>query len=317
MKYKDYYSILGLARNASGDEIKKAYRKMARKFHPDVSKEPNAEERFKEVSEAYETLRDAEKRAAYDRLGSHKPGQDFEPSREWSRQYSDSDIPFENFDFADLFSGFSQTKQGRQRGGAAFAVPGQDFEVSVHLTLDEAHRGTEIELNLEMPEYDENRRIRRVPRTLKARIPKGATDGQRLRLRGKGGKGINGGHDGDLYITISMHPHALLRVNGHDLYLDLPLAPWEAVLGTTIEVPTLEGSVRLKIPAGTRAGQQLRLSGRGMAKPGSGTGDLFALVQIIVPSVLNDHERDLFKQLAETSTFNPRGHFEEEASRGR
>jgi curved DNA-binding protein len=152
-----------------------------------------------------------------------------------------------------------------------------------------------------------------VQRAFKARIPKGATDGQRLRLRGKGGKGANGGRDGDLYLNIALHPHSLYRVSGHDLYLDLPLTPWEAALGAVVEVPTLGGAVHLKVPPGTHAGQKMRLAGRGLPKPQEGQGDLFAIVQIVVPTVLSERERALFKQLAEASNFNPRGHFKQEA----
>jgi curved DNA-binding protein len=154
-----------------------------------------------------------------------------------------------------------------------------------------------------------------VRRAFKARIPKGATDGQRLRLAGKGGKGLNGGRDGDLYLNIALHPHRLFRASGHDLYLDLPLAPWEAVLGANVQVPTLAGSVRLKIPPGTRAGQQLRLAGRGLPKPKGGEGDLFTIVQIAVPTAASERERALYKELAEAATFNPRGHFGEEAAK--
>jgi curved DNA-binding protein len=316
MKYKDYYAILGLARDATPEDIKKAYRKLARKYHPDVSKEPNAEEKFKEVAEAYETLKDTEKRAAYDRLGSHGPGQEFRPPPDWWRQFSEAETGFEDLDLADLLAGLAGGAH-RRRGGAGqtFARPGQDYEVTVHLSLEEAHRGTSVDLDLAVPEYDENGFLRRIPRVFKARIPRGATDGKRLRLSGKGGKGVGGGRDGDLYLNIALHPHPLFRVSGHDLYLDLPLAPWEAVLGATLQVPTLDGSVRLKVPPGTRAGQQLRLSGRGLAQPGSGAGDLFAIVQIAVPTVLSERERTLFQQLAASSAFNPRGHFEQEAGR--
>jgi curved DNA-binding protein len=311
MKYKDYYNILGVSRTASEEEIKKAYRKLARKFHPDVSKESNAEERFKEVSEAYETLRDPEKRAAYDRLGSYQQGQDFQPSPEWSQQFGGGGggFSFEDFDLADLFAGLAGRRQGRR--GPSSAIPGQDFEVTARITLEEAHRGAEINLDLVTQEYDDSGLPRRTPRHVKTRIPKGATEGQRLRILGKGGAGQNGGRNGDLYLTIELRPHPLFRVSRHDLSLDLPIAPWEAVLGAEVQVPTLEGTVRLKIPAGTRSGQKLRLSNRGLSKPGSGAGDLFAIVQIVVPPVVNDHERALFKQLAESSTFDPRSHFKE------
>jgi curved DNA-binding protein len=309
MKYKDYYSILGVERTASEDDIKKAYRKLAKKYHPDVSKESNAEERFKEIAEAYATLKDKEKRAAYDQLGSHPSGQEFRPPPDWWRQFGESQSGFENIDLGDLFAGLAGG-QGRRRQRGDMRIPGEDYEVAIHITLEQAFHGAEIELELSMPEYDENGFMHRVPRKLKVRIPRGATDGQRLKLPGKGGKGLNGGRDGDLYLNITLHPHSLFRVTGHDIYLDLPLAPWEAVLGTKVRVPTLAGPVNMTIPAGTRAGQKLRLAGRGLPRPTSGAGDLFAIAQIAVPTVVNDRERTLFSQLAETSTFNPRGHFE-------
>jgi curved DNA-binding protein len=316
MKYKDYYKILGVDRGASADAIKKSYRKLAQKYHPDVSKDPAGEEKFKEVGEAYETLKDPEKRAAYDQLGSFQPGQDFRPPPDWGRQYGDTHFSFDDIDLADLFAGLAG---GRQRGGhgaGQFRMPGQDYEVTAHISLEEAFRGTEVELNLTVPEFDDKGQIRRVPRTFKVRIPKGVTDGQRLRLAGRGGKGINGGRDGDLYLNIALHPHPLFRVSGHDLYLDLPLAPWEAVLGATVEVPTLGGPVHLKVPANTRAGQQLRLSKRGLPRPKGGEGDLHAIVQIVVPAAASERERELFSQLAASSTFNPRGHFLQEAHSG-
>jgi len=194
--------------------------------------------------------------------------------------------------------------------------PGEDYEVTVALSLEDAYRGTQIDLNLSVPEYDEQGRVRHVPKTIKARIPKGATDGQRLRLRGQGGKGLNGGRDGDLYLNIALKPHAIIRPSGHDLYLDLPLAPWEAALGATIEVPTLSGAVNLKIPPGTAAGRKLRLSGKGLPKPGGGEADLYAIVQIVNPTELTQRERELLKELAENSRFNPRAHFAAEESHG-
>jgi curved DNA-binding protein len=169
-----------------------------------------------------------------------------------------------------------------------------------------------VELDLSMPEFDDKGVLRRVPHVVKARIPKGVTDGQRLRIPGKGGKGFNGGRNGDLYLNIVLHPHSLFRVSGHDLYFDLPLAPWEAVLGTSVDVPTPGGPVRLKVPPGTHAGQKLRLGKRGLPKPRAGEGDLFAIVQIAVPGVVSERDRALYQQLAEGSTFNPRGHFEQE-----
>jgi curved DNA-binding protein len=316
MKYKDYYAILGVHRNASGEEIKKAYRKLAHKYHPDVSKDPAGEEKFKEVAEAYETLQSPEKRAAYDQLGPHRPGQDFQPPPDWGTQFGDGQSSFEGVDLADLFAGLAA---GRHRPGqrtGQFRMPGQDYEITAHISLEEAYRGTEVELNLTVPEHDEEGFIRRVPRTIKVRVPKGATNGQRLRLPGRGSKGIHGGRDGDLYLNIVVHPHPLFRVNGHDLYVDLPLAPWEAVLGATVEVPTLGGPVHLKVPPNARAGQQLRLAKRGLPRPRGAEGDLYAIVHIVVPAATSERERELLRELALSSTFNPRRRFEEEAKSG-
>ena len=217
MKYKDYYSILGGDRKASADDIKRAYRKLARKYHPDVSKEPNAEEKFKEVAEAYETLKDPEKRAAFDQLGSFQPGQDFRPPPDWWKQFAEAQPgfeqhAFEDVDLADLFAGL--TGRGGQRArGRSGAIPGQDYEVAVQITLAQAHHGAELDLDLSLPEYDESGLPRRVPRALKVRIPRGAVDGQKLRLPGKGGKGANGGRDGDVYLNIVLaaHPRDLAR----------------------------------------------------------------------------------------------------------
>ena len=311
MKYKDYYQALGVERDADIDAIKKAYRKLAHQYHPDVSKDADAEAKFKEIAEAYQTLKDPEKRAAYDQLGRHQPGENFQPPPDWGKQYGDTQFAFDDIDLADLFAGLAGG--GPRRQGGAMRMPGQDFEVTAHITLENASRGTTVELNLALPEYDAQGRLHRVQRAFKARIPKGATDGQRLRLRGKGGKGANGGRDGDLYLNIALHPHSLYRVSGHDLYLDLPLAPWEAALGAVVEVPTLNGAVHLKVPPGTHAGQKMRLAGRGLPKPQEGAGDLYAIVQIVVPTVLSEHERALFKQMAEASNFDPRGHFKQEA----
>jgi curved DNA-binding protein len=317
MKYKDYYAILGVERGADEAAIKKAYRKLAHKYHPDVSKDPQGEAKFKEIAEAHATLKDPEKRAAYDQLGRHAPGEDFRPPPDWGRQFGDSQHSFEDIDLSDLFEQFAG--RGRRAGGrlGPMPIPGEDYEVTAQITLEDAYRGTEVNLDLSVPELDQSGLLRRVPRSFKARIPRGATDGQRLRLRGKGGKGINGGPDGDLYLNIALRPHPLYRASGNDLYLDLPLAPWEAVLGATVQVPTLGGAVELKVPPGTQAGQKLRLANRGLPKPHEGAGDLFAIVQIVVPGVVNEKERALFRQLAGGASFNPRRHFEQEVKRER
>ena len=310
MKYTDYYATLGVERGASADEIRKAYRRLAQKHHPDVSKEPGAEAKFKEIAEAYQTLKDPEKRAAYDALGSRPQGEDFRPPPDWARQHGGESFSFDDLDFGDLFTRFGGTRGagGRRRT----SVPGQDFEVAASISVEDAYRGTTLELNLSFPEHDESGALRRVPHVVKARIAPGAVDGQRLRLPGKGGKGWGGGKNGDLYVDLSLKPHPLYRADGHDLYLDLPLTPSEAALGAPIEVPTLGGAVTLKVPAGTSSGQKLRLGGRGLPRPGGGAGDLFAVAQIVVPAELSERERDLYRELAEVAA-NPRRKFTENA----
>ena len=301
MKYKDYYKILGLARGASDDEIKKAYRKLARKYHPDVSKEANAKERFQEVGEAYETLRDKEKRAAYDSLGSgFRPGQDFRPPPDWFDRFGAGRAEdLRDVDLSDLFEsmGIFGRAAGRRGGfGRNIPIPGEDYEVTVRIGLEEAYRGTERAFQLNGHE-------------LRARIPRGATDGQRLRLRGKGGPGANGGPPGDLYLQIALEPHALYRASGHDLEIEVPLAPWEAALGAQVDVPTLEGRVSMKVPQGSKGGQKLRLAGKGLPRPGGGAGDLYAVLNIVVPATLTEREKKLFEELREASRFDPRVRF--------
>jgi len=315
MKYSDYYAALGVERGASAEQIKKAYRRLAQKYHPDVSKEPEAEARFKEISEAYQTLKDPAKRAAYDDLGTRPQGEEFRPPPDWARQHGagEGSFSFEDLDFADLFSRFgARGERGTDFGGHA-GMPGQDFEVPVEISIEDAFRGTTLELKLQMPEYDASGRVRRVPHTVKARIAPGAVDGQRLRLPGKGGKGFNGGRDGDLYLDISLKPHPLYRATGHDLYVDLPLAPWEAALGASVEVPTPAGAVTLKVPAGTSSGRKLRLAGRGLPRPKGNPGDLFAVAQVVVPDKLSPRERELYEALGKESAFVARRHFAERA----
>jgi len=311
MKYKDYYATLGVERGATEDEIKKAYRKLARKYHPDVSKEADAEEKFKEVGEAYETLKDPEKRAAYDQLGRHSTGEEFRPPPDWQQSFGGAQFSFDDLDLADLFAGLA----GRRSRQGPGPIRGADYEAMVRLAFDQAYAGAEIELDLIAVEYDEQGNAKRVPHRLKVRIPPGVVDGQKLRVPGKGGKGLRGGRDGDLYLDISVESHPLYRAEGLDLYMDLPLAPWEAVLGTSVEMPTPGGTVSLKVPPGTRAGQKLRLGGRGLKRPNGTAGHLYANVQIAVPTVVDERQRELYRQLANASSFNPRAQFEQEAPR--
>lgn len=316
MKYKDYYATLGVKRDAAPDEIKRAYRRLAKKYHPDVSKEKDAEEKFKDVQVAYDTLSDPEKRAAYDQLGQYRPGEDFRPPPGWERNFRFEHGNLDDFaDLADLFEHFGggpfggRGARGRAGGfGGGFAMPGQDYEVTAHLTLEELYRGAEVTLDVSAPEVGPGGTVRRVPKTVRVRVPKGATDGQRLRVPGKGGPGAGGGPPGDLYLNIALRPHRLYKVSGHDLYLDLPVTPWEAVLGGEVEVPTLDGRVQVTVRPGSRAGQKLRLAGKGLPTPKGGHGDLYCVLQIVTPSVLSDREKKLYEELARTSGFNPRGH---------
>jgi curved DNA-binding protein len=314
MEYKDYYQILGVKRDAKADEIKKAYRVLARKYHPDVSKEANAEEKFKEVAEAYEVLKDTEKRAAYDQLGTWRQGQEFRPPPGWDKRaggfhFDSGGAGAAGFDFSDFFAEMFGGGQRSARAGTA-AHRGQDVEATVELSLEDAMHGTEASFQLTVPELAGSGQLRRVPRQVKVRIPKGITDGKTMRVPGKGGRGIGGSPDGDLFLKIVIRPHRLFRPSGHDLYLDVPVTPWEAGLGAAVDIPTMGGRARLKVPPGVHSGQKLRLQGKGLPKPGGhGAGDLFALIQIAVPPNATAQEKELFEQLSKVSDFNPRAHF--------
>jgi len=326
MKYKDYYKVLGLERSATLDDVKKSYRKLAHKYHPDVSKEKDAEERFKEVAEAYATLKDEEKRAAYDRLGQHRAGEEFRPPPDWGAAGGPGGGAFSFDDLGDLSDLFEQFgaragRRGGRSGGAAggtggggfgsagFAMPGSDFEASVQVSVEDAARGLDVNLDLSMPEIGADGALHRTPRVVTVRVPKGASDGQRLRVRGKGSPGIGGGPPGDLYLDIRLAPHPLFRPSGHDLYIELPLTPAEAVLGAAVELPTLTGTVTLNVKPGAAAGQKLRLAGKGLPTSSGGHGDLYAVVQIVVPAKASEREKALYADLAKASTFNPRAHF--------
>jgi curved DNA-binding protein len=305
MEYKDYYKILGVPRDASPEDIKHAYRRLARKYHPDVSKEPNAEARFKEVNEANEVLKDPEKRAAYDALGDQwRAGQDFRPppgGGAWQREYrftAEDAGQFSDF-FTSLFGG------GFGRGGEdLFKQRGQDQTVRVQISLEDAYRGATRQLRLETPEIDKHGRMSTRSRTLNVRIPQGVTQGQQIRLSGQGTPGARGASAGDLYLEIDFQPHHLFRAEGKDIFLRLPVAPWEAALGATVTVPTLGGSVSLRIPAGSQSGRHLRLKGRGL--PGNPPGDEYVLIEIVVPPAHTPEEKEEFRRMAKVFPFDPR-----------
>jgi curved DNA-binding protein len=266
------------------------------------------------MAEAYETLKDPEKRAAYDQLGAYATGQEFHPPPDWGQRYAQGVGEFEDLDLSHLFAGIAgrQTRGGTRRADAPIA--GSDYEAVVRLSFSQAFHGTEVSLELSVLEWGPEGGVRRVPHRVTTRIPRGVTNGEKLRVPGKGGKGVNGGSDGDLYLDIEVAEHPLYRVSGKDLYIDLPLAPWEPVLGTSVNLPTPAGAVSLKVPPGTRAGQRLRLKGRGMARGTGEAGHLYAIVRIEVPTVVDDKQRALWRQLSEVANFNPRAHLEQEAA---
>jgi curved DNA-binding protein len=313
MKFVDYYQVLGIERSATLADIKQAYRKLAHQFHPDVSKDPKGEEKFKAIAEAYATLKNPEKRAEYDKLGQHRSGEEFVPPQDWREQFNQGGAAdsFSDVDLSDFLSAFTASRHGAGRGRAQAARPrdGEDYEVPVTVTLEQIYTGAETEISVNLPEYDSQGLPHRTPRTFRVRIPMGAADGQRLRLPGKGGKGSNGGRNGDLYIAITLQAHPWYRIKDKDLYLDLPLTPWEAVLGASVQVPTLGGMVEMNIPAGSTAGRKLRLTKRGLPNTKGEHGDLIVVVQIAAPATLSEEERALFQQLSTISTFNPRAHF--------
>ncbi|MYN12153.1 DnaJ domain-containing protein [Pusillimonas sp. TS35] len=315
MKYVDYYHVLGVPRDASQADIKKAYRSLAHKYHPDVSNDADAEARFKQVAEAYATLKDPEKRAAYDKLGQHAEGEDFVPPHAWQRDFTGGDGAFRDggfgdfseMDLADLIAAFAAAQRQEHMHRARRPVRGEDYEIAVPVTLEQIYDGTETEFTVNLPGLDEHGRPHHASRTYRVRIPKGAGDGQRLRLPGKGGSGRNGGGAGDLYLVMKLQPHPLYRVDGRDLYVDLPLTPWEAALGASVQVATPGGPVELSIPGGTSSGRKLRLSGRGLPRAPEGkAGDLYAIARIDVPRTLSARERELFTALSAESAFTPR-----------
>jgi len=294
MHYKDYYAALGIPKNADLDQIKKAYRQLAHAYHPDVSKAPDAEARFKDAAQAYATLKDPVKRAAYDQLEPLAPNTEFTPPPQWQEDHSDTWHSFEYMDLDELMAAMGKGGKGAHGPHSPMPINGRDYENTVHISLEDARRGTALTIEVAATEGQ---------RTLQVAIPPGVREGQRVRLRGQGGHGRHGGGNGDLYLRIALKTHPVFRPDRHDLYFDLFLSPWEAALGAEVQVPTLDGAVLLTVPSGTPAGRTLRLRGRGLAKDHS---DLFALVHIANPPTLNSQERKLYQELASTSAFNPR-----------
>jgi curved DNA-binding protein len=317
MKFKDYYETLGLKSDASADDIKRAYRKQARKYHPDVSKLPDAEAKFKELNEANEVLKDPEKRAEYDAISArHKAGggrhdSDFQPPPGYSSGFEfrpGSDTGDQ--DFADQQSAFFESIFGRQRQRTQQRrgpprTRGEDHHAKVTIDIEDAFRGATRSIRLRMPTHAASGEVTMVERTLDVTIPKGVKEGQHLRLTGQAGGGINGGEAGDLYLEITFNKHPFFRVEERDVYLDLPVAPWEAALGASVSAPTPDSVVQLNIPAGSVQGRKLRLKGKGI--PGKEPGDFYAVLTIALPSATTDEMRKAYTDLAEASTgFDPR-----------
>jgi curved DNA-binding protein len=304
VEYKDYYKIMGVGRDASADEIKRVYRRLARKFHPDVSKEKDAEERFKEIGEAYEVLRDPEKRAAYDALGTRKPGEEFRPPPDWQFDYGAGgaeDAGLHSDFFEQLFGGLG-------RGRSQFRSRGFDTAGQVEITLEEAFLGTERRLSLQRMTADERGRAQPATQQLNVRIPAGVVDGQKIRVASQGQPGIGGGPAGDLFLEVRLLPHRWFRTEGRDVWLDLPVTPSEAALGETVRVPTLGGKVDLKLPKGSQTDRQLRLRGRGL--PGEPPGDQLVVLKVVPPPPQTPADEALYRQLAAALPMNPRAAME-------
>ena len=336
VKFQDYYETLGVPRTATQQEIHRAYRQLARKFHPDVNKSKGAEEKFKQVGEAYEVLRDAEKRRRYDALGANwRAGQDFTPPPGWEGvhfEFRPGQGGAEGFDFGQFgggdFSDFFKTlfgsvgglggagfedagfgargRRGATAPGGGWTLPSEDMEAELTISLEDAYRGAKKSVSLEVGEPDSNGRVRLATRNYEVTIPPGTTDGARIRLAGQGSKGAGSSQAGDLYLRVHIAPHPVFRLTDHDIEVDVPVTPWEAALGAKIEVPTLDGAVTMTLPAGTQSGQRMRLREKGLPKRRGSRGDQYAVIQIAVPKDLNPKERELFEELARISPFKAR-----------
>jgi curved DNA-binding protein len=322
MQYQDYYKILGVARTATADEIKKSYRRLAHKYHPDVSKEQNAEAKFKEVQEAYEVLKDPEKRAAYDQLGSNwKSGQQFRPPPDWGSGFefrggrAGGEEFFENEGFSDFFSTlfgtggpFAGGMAGAGMGGAAPSRRAtRDHHARLDIDLKDAYQGATRTIELKRPEVGASGMLEQRNHTVRVTIPAGVTEGQMLRLSGQG-ESSGAGRPGDLYLEVHIRPHPLFQLDGRDVTLTLPVAPWEAALGAKVEVPTLGGTVGMQVPAGAQSGQKLRLRGRGMpaGSASSGPGDQYVQLKVVLPPASSPEARKLYEEMKRKLDFDPR-----------
>ena len=313
MEFKDYYNVLGVERGATQDEVKRAYRKLARKFHPDINKDPSAEAQFKEIGEAYEVLGDTEKRAAYDQLAKNlKAGQEFRPPPDWDAGFEFSGASSERSsaeasEFFDALFGRMRQREHASRGGTEFHARGEDHHAKILIELRDALEGATRAISLRVPEIDATGHVTLRNRTLNVEVPKGVTEGQHIRLKGQGAPGIGRLPAGDLYLEVQFRPDPLYRVKGRDLYLELPLAPWEAALGASVKIPTPMGPIMLKIPPASPQGRELRIKGRGI--PAAEPGDLYAVLKIVLPPADTEKAKQIYEDMARELSFDPREKF--------
>ena len=309
MEYKDYYQILGVGRDATQDQIKQAYRKLARKYHPDVSKEKDAEARFKDAGEAYEVLKDPEKRAAYDKFGANwRNGDHFEPPPNWDAGFEFRGAGYTGADasgFSDFFESLFGRDQGNGRRTHTLRMKGEDQHAKIVIPLAEAYHGARQTITLTRPTVDPYGHVTTSPHRLHVAIPKGIIEGQRIRLEGQGLPGYGGSPAGDLYLEIVFQQDPLFHAEKRDIHLPLPVAPWEAALGASLTVPTLGGDVQVKIPPGSQAGKKLRLKGKGLCA-GANCGDQIVTLQIVMPEAKTEEQRQVYRAMAEKMPFNPR-----------
>ena len=330
VQYRDYYEVLGLKRDASRGEIQRAYRKLAHQYHPDVSSHPHAEDKFKEINEAYEVLHDTEKRKRYDAIGSDwQPGDEFSPPPgredahyEYRSDSSDGASAFDGFGsfgrsgFSDFFESLFGGSGFREFGASGNKSPhrqthqwvsrGRDVEAEMEITLEEAYQGTSKRFQIQVLDTGQSGRSEQRTKQIEVTIPRGTREGTRIRLAGQGGEGSGGAPSGDLYVRLRLSPHPDFRIHEYDLEFELPISPWEAALGAEVKVPTLDGSVKLRVPPGISSGHRLRLRGKGLCKSGSDRGDQYARLKIVVPKELTLEEREAFENLARISKYNPR-----------
>lgn len=303
MEFKDYYATLGVARDAAAEAIKKAYRKLARKYHPDVSKEPEAEQRMKELNEAYAVLSDPEKRAAYDQLGQHVPGQDFRPPPDWDANMEFSEREFSGAEAAQFSDFFSEIFGRRAARDSFFHAGSNDHHARVLLDLDDSFSAPERQIFLRTPKVDSSGRVSLETRTLSVKIPKGIRAGQIIRLAGQG-SAMDGEKPGDLLLEVAFRPHARLQPHGRDLHLTLPVAPWEAALGAVVPVDLPGGTLNVRIPAGAEPGRQLRVRGKGI--PSDPPGDVYFDIRIVAPPADTPKAKELYEALQKEADFDPR-----------